>query len=69
MKPIDHSKLITEMEQALENILEDAIVRHFDTVSGETFEECILCGGWDDHVNFCPIGAIDKWVNSNISGS
>lgn len=59
-----HSALKTELENALEQILEDAIITHYDSLSGERFQECVICGEWDGHESTCPIPAIDKFVNS-----
>lgn len=62
-----HAELKTQIDNVLEQTLDDAIVRHHDSQSGETFEECVVCGEWDGHVNHCPIPAIDKYINSNIT--
>lgn len=61
------AKIVAEIDERLETILDDAILHHHDPQSEETFEECRVCGGFDEHVNFCPIPAIDKYINSNVT--
>lgn len=60
------AEFYTDLDNRLEQILEDTIAKHHDSQSGETFEECVLCGEWDGHEVLCPIPAIDKWVNTVI---
>ena len=62
-----HAKLKAELDNLLEQVLDEAMIPHRDMQSEESFQECAICGEWDGHVNHCPIPAIDKYINSNIT--
>lgn len=48
----------------LNGLLDDAIRRHTERSTEETFEECILCGEWEGHTDQCPIPAIDRFLRA-----
>lgn len=51
-----------QLIQSLDQVTDDAMIPHHDHVSEESFQECILCGGWDEHMNVCPIPAIETFL-------
>jgi hypothetical protein len=46
--------------KAVEHLL-DVVTRHHTYTDGETFVECELCGGWDDHADDCPVPVLLTW--------
>jgi len=61
MKAIPNNDRTELVLNTLTEALEDAIQNHHDSQSGETFQECMLCGEWDSHIKECPIPAIELW--------
>ena len=54
-----------ELIDLVDRLREESIVRH--STGGEdpeTFTECRLCGGWEDHADDCPIPAIERWLDA-----
>ena len=49
---------------AAQSLLDVALVRLYDRNSGESFEECQLCGDVDSHTDECPIPALKKWMDA-----
>lgn len=62
MKTIPSNDRTTLIIDSFEEILDDAIQYHRDSVSEETFRECMVCGEWDSHIKECPIQAIELWI-------
>jgi hypothetical protein len=44
-------------------LVDFAIVRHTNT-DGETFQECLIFGQWEEHTDDCPFPALDRWLKS-----
>jgi len=48
----------------LARVDDEGTSHHQDSTSGETFQECLLCGEWDGHTPECPMPAIDKYLRA-----
>jgi hypothetical protein len=57
-----NKELKNELLDTLQHVTEDASIRHHDSQSGETFEECALCGEWDSHTAVCIIPSLITWL-------
>ncbi len=42
---------------------EDCIRQHHDAQAQETLTECLVCGGWDEHKDGCPVPVISAWLD------
>lgn len=52
-----------EAFELLEQVLEAGLLKHYDSKSEETLQECLLCDDWEGHKDGCPIPVIEKWLN------
>lgn len=64
MTNVNHH-LQDELFDTLQKVVEDSVVYHNDSQSGESFRECVVCGEWDDHLSTCPIPTIERWIKIN----
>lgn len=56
---------------AVDELLDVAVTRHHERISGETFSECHICGGWDEHKPLangmpCPLPALITWLETPV---
>jgi hypothetical protein len=51
------------LADAVQELVDDTLVLHYDRASQERFTECRLCGGWEDHTDTCPIPAMVRWLS------
>jgi hypothetical protein len=48
---------------ALASELLDACTNaHHDPTSEETFTECLVCAGWEEHAPACFVPALEVWL-------
>lgn len=52
--------------EALEGLMDVALIKHFDPKADETFIECKVCGGWEEHADDCPMPLILRIMDSAI---
>jgi hypothetical protein len=57
-----NANLQDELLDTMQKIVEDAVIYHNDSESGESFRECVVCGDWDEHHKNCPVPAIELWI-------
>jgi hypothetical protein len=50
-----------EVINAVEQLVDVAIVRHAIPNADETLTECCLCGDWEGHTDDCPMPAVLAW--------
>lgn len=58
----------SEAFELLEQVLEAGLLKHYDSKSDETMQECLLCDKWEEHKDGCPIPVIEKWLNEGPKG-
>lgn len=51
-----------ELIDLVNHLVDLAIVPHSN--GDETFQECRLCGRWEEHADECPVPALERWMNT-----
>lgn len=53
-----------QIADAVEALLDVAVERHTENRDdGETFEQCHLCGKWEEHEPTCPVPLLRAWLD------
>jgi hypothetical protein len=60
---------LIDVEDAVENLFDVSLVKHYDSTSEDTFEECLMCGDWEGHKEGCPIPPLKKWMKMLEAGA
>lgn len=58
-----HDRREPDLACAVEHFLDLAISR-YATDDGETFTECHVCGGWEEHRDDCPVPPLERWLHT-----
>jgi len=51
-----------EVVDAAEALLDVSVSSHYDEQSGDTFEQCHACGGWEEHKEDCFVPNLKTWL-------
>ena len=49
---------------AVEGILDMVLVGHYDAHADETYTECLVCGGFEDHGKDCFVPSLARWMSA-----
>ena len=52
-----------DLVNLIDELVGQALVRHYDPKADESLTECRVCGGWEEHTADCPIPACEKWLH------
>lgn len=61
-KPPSKYQTPEELITLADELLDLSTARHHDYTSGESFQECRICGEWEEHSDTCFVPALRRWM-------
>lgn len=55
-----------QLADAAEQLIDAALVKHYDARADESFIECRMCRTWEGHHSRCPIPLVEDWLQGKM---